>query len=85
MPISPEQELLLTQADVVELYPSIDIEDGMKALQWHMEEHTSILPVLQPECLRLARFVPENNNVECQGIEGAFLQKIGTVIGPLSL
>ena len=61
MPISPEQELLLTSADVAALYPSIDIEDGMKALQWFMEEHTSIAPVLQPEYLRLARFVLENN------------------------
>ena len=50
IPISPEQELLLTSADVAALYPFFDIEDGnhgMKALQWFMEEHTSILPVLQ--------------------------------------
>jgi hypothetical protein len=33
MPISQEQEHLLTSADVAALYPSIDIEDGMKALQ----------------------------------------------------
>lgn len=81
MPISPEHELLLTSADVTALYPSINIEDGMKALQWFMAEHTSISPVLQPKYLRLARFVLENNYVECQGIEGAFLQKIGTAMG----
>ena len=39
------------------------------------------LPVLQPEYLGLARFGLENNYVECQGIEGAFLQKIGTAMG----
>ena len=33
----------------------------MKALQWFMKVHTSISPVLQPEYLRLARFVLENN------------------------
>ena len=38
VPTSPEQEILLTSADVAALYPSIDIEDGMKALKlvYHM-------------------------------------------------
>lgn len=81
MPISPEQDLLVTSADVAALYPSIDIEDGMKALEWFMAEHTSIPLVLQPKYLRLARFVLENNYVECKGITGAFLQKIGTAMG----
>ena len=41
-----------------------------------------LLPhVLQPKYRSLARFVLENNYVECQGIEGAFLQKIGTAMG----
>jgi hypothetical protein len=30
----PEQDILLTSADVATLYPSINIEDGMKALHW---------------------------------------------------
>ena len=53
----------------------------MKALEWFMATHTSIPLILQPKYLRLARFVFENNYVECKGIEGAFLQKIGTAMG----
>jgi hypothetical protein len=76
LPLSLEQDLFLTSADVAARYPSIDIEDGMKALEWFMATHTSIPLILQPKYLRLARFVRENNYVECKGIEGAFLQKI---------
>ena len=77
----PKQNILLTSADVAALYPSINIEDGMKALQWFMAEHSSIPQNLQPKYLRLARFVLENNYVECKGIEGSFLQRIGTAMG----
>ena len=77
----PEQNILLTSADVAALYPSINIEDDMKALQWFMTEHSSIPQNLQPKYLRLARFVLENNYVECKGIEGSFLQRIGTAMG----
>ena len=80
-PISPAQDIVLTSADVVALYPSIDIEDGMNALQWFMAEHTSIPLNLQQKYLKLARFVLENNYVECEGIAGAFLQKVGTAMG----
>jgi hypothetical protein len=81
MSFSLEQNILLTSADVAALYPSINIEDGMKALQWFMAEYTSIPQDLQPKYLKLARFVLENNYVECKGIEGSFLQKIGTAMG----
>ena len=80
-PLSPEKNILLSTADVAALYPSIDIEDGMKALKWFMAEHTDIPPDLQLKYLKLARFVLQNNYVECQGINGAFLQKIGTAMG----
>ena len=80
-PLSPDQNILLTSADVAALYPSINIDDGMKALQWFMAQHTSIPQDLQLKYLKLARFVLENNYVECQGMEGAFLQKIGTAMG----
>ena len=50
-------------------------------MQWFMAEHTSIPKKLQPKYLRLARFVLENNYVECEGVDGAFLQKIGTAMG----
>ena len=53
----------------------------MKALQWLMAEHSSIPQNLQPKYLKLARFVLENNYVECKGIEGSFLQRIGTAMG----
>ena len=81
MSFLPEQNILLTSADVAALYPSINIEDGMKALQWFMTKHSNIPQNLQPKYLKLARFVLENNYVECKDIEGSFLQKIGTAMG----
>jgi hypothetical protein len=69
---SPKQNILLTSADVAALYLSINIEDGMKALQWFMAEHSvshsSIPQNLQPKYLKLARFVQANIYVECKGI-----------------
>jgi hypothetical protein len=41
-PLSLDQNIFLTSADVAALYPSINIDDGMKALQWFMAQHTSI-------------------------------------------
>lgn len=46
-----------------------------------MAKHTSIPQKLQPTYLQLARFVLENNCVECEGVDGAFLQKVGTAMG----
>jgi hypothetical protein len=51
---SPDQNILLTLADVAALYPSINIEDGMKVLQCFMAEHSSIPQILQPKYLKLA-------------------------------
>ena len=81
MSFSPQQNIILTSADVAALYPSINIEDGMTALQWFMAKHTSIPLNLQPKYLKLARFVLDNNYVECKNIEGSFLQRIGTAMG----
>ena len=50
-------------------------------MQWFTAGHFSTPQNLQPEHLRLARFVLENNYVECKGIEGSFLQRIGTAMG----
>ena len=80
-PISPDQNIILTSADVTALYPSIKLDDGLKALKWFTATHTSIPLELQPKYLKLARFVLENNYVECEGLEGTFLQKIGTAMG----
>jgi hypothetical protein len=78
---SPEKNVFMTSADVAALYPSINIEDGMAALQWFMREHSHIPPNLQPRFLKLARFVLENNYVACKGLDGSFLQRIGTAMG----
>jgi hypothetical protein len=53
MSFSQEKNILLTSADVAALYPSINIEDGMKALQWFMAQHSSIPLNLQPKYLKL--------------------------------
>ena len=81
MAFLPGQNAMLTSADVTALYPSIKIEDGMTALQWFMVNHTNISQILQNKYLKLARFVLENNYIECNGIDGFFLQKIGTAMG----
>ena len=46
-----------------------------------MTEHSNIPLNLQLNYLKLARFVLENNYVECKGVEGSFLQRIGTAMG----
>ncbi len=82
MSFSPQQKnIILTSADVAALYPSINIEDGMTALQWFMAKHFSIPLNLQPKYLKLARFVLDNKYVECKDIEGSFLERIGTAMG----
>ena len=81
MSFTPGQNILLTSADVAALYPSINIEDGMTALRWFMASHTTICESLQVKYMKLARFVLENNYIECKGIDGFFLQKIGTAMG----
>ena len=83
MNLSPDQEIFLTSADIAAPYPSINIEDGLEAMRWFMKEHTNIPDNLQKLYLRLARFVLENNYVECRGLsEGCFFrQKIGTAMG----
>jgi hypothetical protein len=69
---SPEKKVLLTLTDVAVLYPSINIEDGMKALQWFMAEHPSTPQNLQPKHLRLARFVLELCRMQgCRGLVSA--------------
>ena len=69
MNLSTAEDYFLTSADVVALYPSISIEDGLAALQWFMKVHTNIPENLQILYLHLARFVLENNYVECKGLD----------------
>ncbi len=42
-------QTMLTSADVVALYPSIRLEEGMIALQWFMDHHTDFNPTLNLE------------------------------------
>jgi hypothetical protein len=63
MSFLPEQNILLTSADVAALYPWINIEDGIKALQWFMAQHSSIPQDLQPKYLKLPRFALGNKYV----------------------
>ena len=85
MNLSTAEDYFFTSSDVVALYPSISIEDGFVALQWFMKVHTNIPENLQILYLHLARFVQENNYVECKGLDDCtiFLQKKknGTAMG----
>lgn len=69
-------------SDVVQLYPSIDLESGFIALQWFMESHTNIPQDLQTYILSLARLVLDNSYVEFDGIgSGIFKQIAGVAMG----
>ena len=84
--VNAHKQVFITTADVTALYPSINIEAGLEALRWFMAEHTKIPQKLQPFYLDLARFILENNYVECQDLKedsNIFLQKIGTAMGTI--
>ena len=73
---------MLTAADVNALYPSIQLERGMTALRWFMEQHTSFNQTLKDLCLKLAHFVLTNNYVECEELgDASYRQIIGTAMG----
>jgi hypothetical protein len=73
---------MLTSADVVALYPSIRLEQGMTALRWFMDCHTDFNPTLKDLCLKLAHFVLTNNYVECKELNDAMYQQVvGTAMG----
>ena len=67
MNIFQTQDVILTSADVAVLYPSINFEDGLTAIQWFMTRYTSIPLGLQRLYIWLAQFIVENNCVECDG------------------
>ncbi len=75
---------MLTSADVMALYPSIRLEQGMIALQWFMDRHTDFNPTLKNFPLEMAHFVLTNNYVECKELNGAMYQQVpvvGTAMG----
>ena len=73
---------MLTVADVNALYPSIQLDRGMTALRWFMDNHTDFCQTLKDLCLKLANFVLINNYVECDELDGnIYRQNIGTAMG----
>jgi hypothetical protein len=81
--LPPGKRIYFISADVVALYPSIDIDRGLEALKWFMDKFTKIPKNLQNLYLDFARFILENNFVECSALDHPriFLQKIGTAMG----
>ena len=76
------EQIMLTAADVNALYPSIQLERGMAALRWFIEQHTSFNQTLKDLCLKLAHFVLTNNYVECEELgDASYRQIIGTAMG----
>jgi hypothetical protein len=71
----------LNVADVSALYPSIDISEGLKALEWFMKSNNfddSRIALF----LSLAEWVLTNNVLECKGrFSGLFRQVRGTAMG----
>lgn len=76
------EQIMLTAADVNALYPSIQLERGMAALLWFMDQHTDFNQTLRDLCLRLAHFVLTNNYVVCEELgETIYRQIVGTAMG----
>jgi hypothetical protein len=76
------EQIMLTAADVNALYPSIELERGMTALKWFMDQHTNFNQTLKDLCLKLAFFVLTNNYVECEELGvSIYHQMIGTAMG----
>ena len=76
------EQIMLTAADVNALYPSIQLERGMAALRWFMDQHTDFNQTLRDLCLRLAHFVLTNNYVVCEELgETIYRQIVGTAMG----
>lgn len=72
----------IVTADVIALYPSINIRDGLSALRWYLEEYTNFSRDFRFFLLFLAEFVLDNNFVEADGIgSGIFQQVIGVPMG----
>ncbi len=70
-------------ADVAALFPSINIKQGLDALNRLFMEHTTFPEYLRRFFLDLAHFVLGNDYVECQELEGPImvLQEWGAVRG----
>lgn len=78
-----EWPVKLLTADVAALYPSIDLQEGLKALRWFVDNFGDYMLPLRDVIVRFADFVLRNNYVECEGIgePSVFRQMIGTAMG----
>ena len=65
MKIKEGEFLLRNAADVTALYPSINIEDGIKAFNWFVETYMKDVPQITRQFLSaLAKWVIENKYIE---------------------
>jgi hypothetical protein len=68
--------------DVEALYPSIDLERGLKSLQWFMETECDFSDTLQDFILTVARFVLTHSYIYCPEIStNIFHQIVGAAMG----
>ena len=78
-----DEEVYLSSGDVVALYPSIDIPQCLKALQWFIQTYLPHMSPLAADFLvRAAQFVLENNYVQYK--EKIYKQQIGMAMGTIS-
>ena len=72
----------IATADVVALYPSIDIKSGQEALKWFLDKLTNFSDSLKKFILHIADWVLDNNYVEVEGVgSGIFKQVVGVPMG----
>ena len=78
---APKNTILVT-TDVVTLYPSIPIEDGMSAVREMLQQHGEEIDMLGLTCdeiIRLIRFVLKNNYFRFEGT--VYQQRQGVAMG----
>lgn len=74
---------IFVTADVTALYPSIELQDGLKALKWFMDNFTPWDDKKKSAVTRIAEYVLTHNFIRCEFLEGKpiFRQVIGTAMG----
>jgi len=80
--VPTSNKLRFATFDVVALYPSIDLERGLKSLKWFLETECDFSKELRDFILELSRFVLTHCYVACPEIStNIFHQVIGTAMG----
>lgn len=76
------ENIKIATFDVTALYPSIDLERGLRSLGWFIRKFTIFDEPLTQFILALAEFVLTNCFIECRELNGRiFHQLIGTAMG----